>query len=150
MAHSSPPPPSPPAASSSAEVRYGSLFLAVPGAFGGIVPLSTWIANNAAPLSRTSVALGLIVTITNFSSTLAVWMFGPISRPPRYTSAAITLLVFQVGTLLCAVGTLVYLAVENRRRARLRAEHRRAGREDESEERAGLITNESIWFTYVM
>ncbi|KAI0739195.1 MFS general substrate transporter [Daedaleopsis nitida] len=136
-------------ASSDDKVRYGSLFLSVPGAFGGIVPLSTWLANNVAPMARCSVALGVIVTITNFSSTLAVWMFGPISAPPKYTAATITLLVFQIGMLGCAVGTQIYLLAENRRKARLREAAMRDRQErDEEEKEKGA--NDSIWFTYVM
>ena len=129
-------------------MRYGALFLAVPGAFGGIVPLSTWLANNVAPATRRSVALGVIVTMTNFSSTLAVWMFGPISPAPDHTAAKITLLAFQVGMLACALGTFAYVLVENRRKARRRAEAAREGRERDGDE--GQLSNESIWYTYVM
>ncbi|RPD55939.1 MFS general substrate transporter [Lentinus tigrinus ALCF2SS1-6] len=130
-------------------VRYGSLFLFVPGVFCIGPPLGTWIANNTAPLVRRATALALASTIRNVGSILSMWLFGAISPPPRYTSATITLLAFQVGTVVCVVGAWVYLARENRRKERMRAEWRACHRAVDAPREVPL-RNESIWFEYVM
>ncbi|RPD76419.1 MFS general substrate transporter [Lentinus tigrinus ALCF2SS1-7] len=119
-------------------VRYGSLFLIVPGVFCIGPPVSAWISNNTAPLVRRATALGLASTIRNLGTILSMWLYGSISPPPRYTSATITLLAFQIGTVICVAGALVHIVMENKRKERMRLEWRVP------------LRNESIWFEYVM
>ncbi|KAI0716360.1 MFS general substrate transporter [Earliella scabrosa] len=125
--------------------RYGSLFLAVPGTFCIGPPLGTWIANNAAPMIRRGTALALLTTMTNLGSILSTWLLGAISPPPRYTSATITLLVFQIGILVCAVLNLGWLVRENKRKERVRVSGAEARPEHE-----GTMPNESAYFKYVL
>ncbi|TFK91202.1 MFS general substrate transporter [Polyporus arcularius HHB13444] len=131
-------------------VRYGSLFLIVPGVFCIGPPLGAWIANNTAPLVRRATALALASTIRNIGSILSMWLFGSISAPPRYTSASITLLVFQVGTVVCVAGALVHVWRENKRKARRRIEWRASQGMTGEPPREVPVRNESIWFEYVM
>ncbi|RPD53169.1 MFS general substrate transporter [Lentinus tigrinus ALCF2SS1-7] len=125
------------------DVRYGSLFLAVPGTYCIGPPLGTWMANNSAPLIRRGASLALLTTMTNLGSILSTWLLGSLSPPPRYTSATITLLVFQIGILLCSVVNMGWLATENKRKERTKS----STVERESE---GSMPNESVWFRYVM
>ncbi|OSC96591.1 MFS general substrate transporter [Trametes coccinea BRFM310] len=129
-------------------IRYGSLFLLVPGTYCIGPPLGTWAANNSAPLIRRATALALLPVMTNLGSILSTWLLGAISPAPRYTSATITLLAFQVGIIACAVLNMLWLAKENRRKQYERdnivpvdgqAEHDITGKGDDC-----------IWFEYVM
>ena len=110
-----------------------------------------------APLIRRATSLALFTVMTNLGGILSTWLLGSLSPPPRYTSATVTLLVFQGGIFLLALATRVYLAAENARKERLRAE---TEEEDpvvvaaESATSTGLtaveVPNESIWFKYVL
>ncbi|KAI9066852.1 MFS general substrate transporter [Trametes sanguinea] len=128
-------------------IRYGSLFLLVPGTYCIGPPLGTWAANNSAPLIRRATALALLPVMTNLGSILSTWLLGAISPAPRYTAATITLLAFQVAIIACATLNLLWLAKENRRKKQERdivladgeAEHDLVG-----------IGDDCIWFEYVM
>ncbi|KAI0657017.1 MFS general substrate transporter [Cubamyces menziesii] len=126
-------------------VRYGSLFLLVPGTYCIAPPLGTWLANNSAPLIRRATALGLLPAMTNLGSILSTWLLGAISPAPRYTSATVTLLVFQIVIILCAALNMVWLVRENRRKACSRAA---IG----AEQQHSIIGegDDSIWFEYVL
>ncbi|RPD64219.1 MFS general substrate transporter [Lentinus tigrinus ALCF2SS1-6] len=131
-------------------VRYGSLFLIVPGVFCIGPPVSAWISNNTAPLVRRATALGLASTIRNLGTILSMWLYGSISPPPRYTSATITLLAFQIGTVICVAGALVHIVMENKRKERMRLEWRVCHGMMVDPPREVPLRNESIWFEYVM
>lgn len=133
-------------ASFDSHTRYGSLFLAVTGTYCIVPPLGTWIANNTAPLVRRATGLALFAMCANVGAILSTWLYGPISPGPRYTAATIILLVMQVGIALCATGARLYLARENARKKRLREESGVAG----PNEAVGEMSNDSIWFTYVL
>ena len=126
-------------------MRYGSLFLLVPGTYCIAPPLGTWLANNSAPLIRRATALGLLPAMTNLGSILSTWLLGAISPAPRYTSATVTLLVFQIVIILCAALNMVWLVRENRRKACSRAA---IG----AEQQHSIIGegDDSIWFEYVL
>lgn len=135
--------------SSESRVRYGSLFLLVPGVFCIGPSVSARIANNTAPLVRRGTALGLAATVRNLGSILSYWLYGSISPAPRYTSATITLLSFQVGTVVCIAGTWVYIIMENKRKAGARVEWRRRHGSMMEPPRELPLRNESIWYNYV-
>lgn len=84
--------------------------------------------------------------MTNVGYIFVTWLFGTISPAPRYTSATIVLLVFQVGTILCAAANRTWLGMENRKRVMLRGAMT-PPRGDESDVGKG---DESIWFEYVL
>ena len=128
-------------------VRYGSLFLFVAGTYAASPPLGAWTSNNVAPAIRRATAIAFFLTCANLGSIFSTWLFGTISPAPRYTAATITLLVFQIGVLVCAVATRFYLARANGRKAKARLH---ADGEKELEKDMGEMTNESIWFEYVM
>ncbi|KAI0367705.1 MFS general substrate transporter [Pilatotrama ljubarskyi] len=125
-------------------VRYGSLSLLMPRTYCIGPPLVIWMANNSAPLVRRATVLALLPVMTDLGSILSTWLFGDISPALRYTSATITLLVFQIGILLCAVANVLWLTKENRCKARMRATA------VEGQRSVVGVEDESIWFEYVL
>ena len=83
-----------------------------------------------------------------FGAILSSWLYGPISPPPAYTSATIALLAFQVSITLCAMSTLAYFVIQNRRKKVAREEYMLRHGERPPQETS--VSNESIWFEYVM
>lgn len=122
-------------------MRYGSLFLLLPGTYCGAPPLAAWVANNAAPHTRRATALAVLTVHTNAGAILSTWLLGALSPAPRYTRATITLLVFQVGILVCALANIVYL--EARNRGKRVARERLGGRREE-----GVVGDDGAWFEY--
>lgn len=114
----------------------------------------TWISNNTAPSARRTNAISFASMTMQSGTLLSIWLFGPLSPGPRYASATMVLLAFQVGILLCSLATMVYLAAENRRKARLRAAYASAqgtgGAVLATPEDRNTMANDSIWFRYVM
>ena len=123
-------------------MRYGALFLLLPGTYCAAPPLGAWIANNAAPHVSRATALALLTVMTNAGGILATWLLGSLSAPPGYTRATITLLVFQVGIFVCAGANVLYLSARNAKKRVVRAQlgDRRA-------EGPGLGDG-SAWFEY--
>ncbi|OCH86142.1 MFS general substrate transporter [Obba rivulosa] len=126
-------------------VRYGALFLLVPGTYCIGPPLATWTANNVAPHIRRATALAILITMTNSGGILATWLLGTLSPAPKYTKASITFLIFQVGVLFAALVTLLYVNEQNKRKAKLRS----AGLCQEAEPKA-IMGNDSVWYHYVL
>ena len=92
--------------------------------------------------------------MVNLGGILSTWLLGALSPPPQYTSATITLLVFQGGIFAFALLTRVYLAMMNKNKALRRAE---TGGSDfgtaSGETKAATdadVPNDSIWFDYVL
>ncbi|KAI0760055.1 MFS general substrate transporter [Fomes fomentarius] len=140
--------------SENAHVRYAGLLIAAPCIFGVGTAVMTWISNNTAPSARRTNAISFASMTMQLGGFLSLWLFGPLSPGPRYTAATMVLLAFQVGILLCAIATMVYIAAENRRKARLRAEYASAqgtgGAVLAPPEDRNTMANDSIWFKYVM
>ena len=81
--------------------------------------------------------------MANSGGILATWLLGgTLSPPPRYTKATIVLLVLSIVGLLSAAANLVYLRVENKKKAVKRS--LASGREIEE---SGL-GDKSAWFVY--
>ena len=85
----------------------------------------------------------------NTGAIFSAWLFGALSPAPRYHTATVTLVAFQVGVLACAVCVRLYLVRENRRKGQERLHAVGPGAIMESVA-PGDISNESIWFEYVM
>ena len=129
-------------------VRYIALTLAVSGSSSIWPALSAWLTNNTAPFARRTSAIAFSGIITRFGSILSMWLYGPISAPPTYASATITLLAFQAVLIVCTMFCLAYLVAENRRKKVAREAY--ILRHGERPPRATPVSNESIWFEYVL
>lgn len=127
--------------SDSKHVKYGSLFLSLPGTYCLAPALSTWNANNTAPHVRRATAIAIVFMLTNSGGILATWLLGSLSPAPKYTKAAITFVVFSVVILLCAVANMSYLSRQNRQKAEIRS------KSEKKEEPKGL-GDRSAWFVY--
>lgn len=80
--------------------------------------------------------------MTNSGGILSTWLLGgTLSPPPKYTTASITLLVFQIAMFVCTALNIAYLMVRNKEKARARADT------DISEEGTG-IGDDSIFYDY--
>lgn len=132
-------------------VRYGSLFLLVPGTFAIGPPLGAWAANNSSPFTQRATALAMLSVSTNVGGILSTWLFGAISSAPRYTSATIILLVFQVAIVVFAASNVLWLSSENRRKRAVRLTQ--TGQDGGPQMQQGpkvAIGNDNVRFTYVL
>ncbi|KAI0808102.1 major facilitator superfamily domain-containing protein [Fomes fomentarius] len=138
----------------------GAFLLAVPCMFGIQPALPAWLANNTPQLACRTIAVAFAGVLTLAGNILSVWLFGPVSPPPKYESATVVLMALQVGILGCAVGTMVYVAKENRKKARAREAYASAQMVNGAAGGEGLgivlaedkgeMTNDSIWYKYIM
>lgn len=103
--------------------------------------MSTWNANNVAPVSRRATAVAIGFIMTNSGGILATWLLGSLSPPPEYTKATVTFVAFAVGMVVFNGLNLGYLWWQNRKKAERRTQ---IAREDEPE---GLGDG-SAWFVY--
>ncbi|KAF9445028.1 MFS general substrate transporter [Macrolepiota fuliginosa MF-IS2] len=90
-------------------VLYGSLFLAVSGAYS-ISPISSaWASNNSEPHYRRATAIALVAVLTNGAGIVSTWSF-PDSAAPRYTGTIIMNLTcaIMVGVLSAINGLLLH------------------------------------------
>ncbi|EMD35419.1 hypothetical protein CERSUDRAFT_116188 [Gelatoporia subvermispora B] len=109
------------------QVRYGALFLMVPGTYCIGPPLATWTANNIAPHIRRATALAVLITMTNSGGILSTWLLGTLSPPPKYTNASITFLIFQKNQILRSSDEL-----------------------GTAPEPRGALGNDSVWYQYTL
>ncbi|KAJ3787107.1 major facilitator superfamily domain-containing protein [Lentinula aff. detonsa] len=127
--------------SQSKRVQYGSLFFSVTGAYMAAPTQATWNANNASPQTRRATVIAMGFILANSGGIVATWLLGSLSPAPRYTKATITLLVFSLLAALFSVLNLLYLRVQNGKKAERR---KTMSREDEE---PGL-GNHSAWYIY--
>ncbi|KAJ7611763.1 major facilitator superfamily domain-containing protein [Roridomyces roridus] len=122
-------------------VQYASLFLSVTGSYIQACSVSTWNANNSAPLVRRATAIAFAFIMTNSGGILSTWLLGSLSAPPFYTKATKILLSFSVLMAVFSVLNMAYLANENRKKAQMRKD---ISREDEDPS----LGDRSAWFVY--
>ncbi|RDX42187.1 MFS general substrate transporter [Lentinus brumalis] len=130
-------------------VRYAALFLLVPASFCVAPPLGTWAVNNSAPFARRATALALVSGMTNIGAVLATWLFA-MSPAPRYTSATIVLLVFQVAVVVCATANRLWLAHETRRKEKLRQASGLTSAPEHGPDSVMEAGDDSIWYKFVL
>ncbi|KAJ7579912.1 major facilitator superfamily domain-containing protein [Mycena floridula] len=127
--------------SSNKHVRYGSLFLSIPGTYTAAPTLSSWSSNNAAPNTRRATAIAIGFIMTNSGGILSTWLLGYISVAPKYRGGIITLLTMSAAMILVAICNILYLKSQNRKKAQTRAIR---SRHDEDP----ALGDKSAWFIY--
>lgn len=127
--------------STNPHVQYGSLFFSISGINCAGPSLAAWLANNAAPQTRRATAIAIGFIMTNIGAILALWLFSAWSKPPRYTSGTIVLLVSACMMTLLSFCNLLYLRSQNRKKALAR---QRGTKEAE----ASGLGDRSAWFIY--
>lgn len=128
--------------STSSNVRYGAIFLLLPGTYCSAPPLQAWVANNSAPHVRRATALAIYLIMTNSGGILSTWLLGSLSPAPKYTKASITLLIFQIGLFVCTALNMVYLTMRNKEKAIARA----TGGVDQGEQKG--LGDDSVDYDY--
>ncbi|KAF9267380.1 MFS general substrate transporter [Marasmius fiardii PR-910] len=122
-------------------VRYGSLYLTVPGVYAVAPVVSAWMANNSEPYytRATSIAVGFIAT--NSGGITSTWMF-PTKEGPRFIKTTIVDLVFSALIVVIAIVNALYLRRQNRikkeRRAQILAPYLEDGKSEDGGERAWM------------
>ncbi|KAJ8080518.1 hypothetical protein AAF712_003076 [Marasmius tenuissimus] len=93
-------------------VRYGSLYLTVPGVYAAAPVIAAWMSNNSEPYytRATSIAVGFIAT--NSGGITSTWMF-PSKDGPKFTRTTIIDLVFSASIIVIALMNALYLRRQN-------------------------------------
>ncbi|KAL1411874.1 hypothetical protein Q8F55_002853 [Vanrija albida] len=123
---------------------YAALFLQVMGAYT-VAPLqSTWMPNNLAPFYRrvTGITMGFIST--NSGGILSTWLF-PKREAPHYKRGTSVSLGMAVSMIFWSVLNMLYLARENRKRAKLAESETEAFTEEDGE-----LGDRSAKFKYIL
>ncbi|KAK0202234.1 major facilitator superfamily domain-containing protein [Desarmillaria ectypa] len=98
--------------SSSANTRYGSLFLSIPGVYTSAPMLSTWNSTNSAPHVRRATAIAIGFMMTSAGGILSTWLMGSLSTAPKYVLGTGVMVAFSggmtVGSALC-LGYFVWM-----------------------------------------
>ncbi|KAL0571337.1 hypothetical protein V5O48_010619 [Marasmius crinis-equi] len=102
-------------------IRYGSLYLTVPGVYAAAPVIAAWMSNNSEPYytRATSIAFGFIAT--NSGGITSTWLF-PSKEGPKFTKTTIIDLVFSTLILVFAIVNALYLRRQNRIKEERRAE----------------------------
>ncbi|KAA1083660.1 hypothetical protein PGT21_002914 [Puccinia graminis f. sp. tritici] len=108
-------------ASGHEQVRYGSLFLSVPGAYGVSPSLSAWTADNSAPHMRKATALALGTMVGNSGGLFSVWIF-VLGHKPRYSLPTAINLFFGVLIIACSILNTLWLSHAQKRKVARRNE----------------------------
>jgi hypothetical protein len=85
------------------------------------------------PYIRRATTMALGFAVTNSAGILATWLFGDLSRAPRYVKAAQILLIFSVLMGLVSALNIWYLSVQNQGKAGARGGSPAGSTEDASD-----------------
>ncbi|KAK0457493.1 major facilitator superfamily domain-containing protein [Desarmillaria tabescens] len=105
--------------SSSANARYGSLFLSIPGAYTSAPTLSTWNAANSAPHVRRATAIAIGFMMTSAGGILSTWLLGSLSTAPKYVLGTRVMVGFSGGMAVGSALCLGYFVWMNRRKRQM-------------------------------
>ncbi|WAQ86731.1 hypothetical protein PtA15_7A459 [Puccinia triticina] len=89
-------------------VRYASLFLSIPGAFGVMPSLAAWTADNSEPHVRKASALAWGGMVANVGGLFSVWIF-TLGQPPRYPLPTEINIFLAVVIITCCVLNVMWL-----------------------------------------
>ncbi|KAJ3575382.1 hypothetical protein NP233_g1135 [Leucocoprinus birnbaumii] len=124
-------------------ILYGSLFLTIGGSSAVGPAHTTWQSNNTSPHIRKATGIAFLIMMANCSGILAIWLFGFLSEPPRYTTAMITMLTFSCLIELVAGINIAYLWSQNKKKRLIRAVMKK-------EDEASGLGDKSAWFEYIL
>lgn len=91
--------------------------------------MTTWNANNVAPIPRRATAVIIGYIMTNSGGILATWLLGSLSPPPKCTKATVTFTCFSVVMVVFNGLNLPYLWWQNQKKAQRR--EKLASKDDE-------------------
>ncbi|KAK0457498.1 major facilitator superfamily domain-containing protein [Desarmillaria tabescens] len=109
--------------SSSANTRYGSLFLTIPGVYTTTPTLGTWNSTNSAPHVRRATAIAVGFMVASAGGIVSTWLIGSLSTAPKYVLGTKVMVGFSVGMIVGSALCLGYFVQMNeRKRGMLRRE----------------------------
>ncbi|WAR56602.1 hypothetical protein PtB15_7B451 [Puccinia triticina] len=90
------------------KLRYASLFLSIPGAYGVMPSLAAWTADNSEPHVRKASALACGGMVANVGGLFSVWIF-TLGQPPRYSLPTEVNLFLAVVIITCCILNVMWL-----------------------------------------
>ncbi|KAF5319115.1 hypothetical protein D9611_014104 [Ephemerocybe angulata] len=118
------------------QTRYAACFLMIMGGSVGGPMLVTWGTDNAAPDTMRAVVTAAIPGIGAFGAVMAVWTYAP-SDAPDYRKGNLANLSACSAIFVIVSLTALYIAWENRKRARGERDHRLEGLSEKETMRLG-------------
>lgn len=92
----------------SSSIKYGSLFLIIPGTYAVIPSLAAWVSNNSAPYARKATGLALGPIAANFGGLISTLLLTS-SSPSNDATASMLNVVFAILGVLTCLANLAYL-----------------------------------------
>ncbi|KAI7941672.1 hypothetical protein MJO29_013746 [Puccinia striiformis f. sp. tritici] len=108
-------------ASSSAKVRYGSLFISIPGAYAVSPSLGAWTADNSEPHKRKATAIALGAMVANSGGLFSVWIF-VLGKKPRYHLPTAFNIFFGVAIIVCCILNTIWLSHAQKKKVAKRSD----------------------------
>ncbi|KAK0457494.1 major facilitator superfamily domain-containing protein [Desarmillaria tabescens] len=105
--------------SSSANTRYGSLFLSIPGVYTSAPTLSTWNSINSAPHVRRATAIAIGFMMGCAGGILSTWLLGSLSTAPKYVLGTRVMVAFSGGMAVGSALCLWYFVWMNQRKRKI-------------------------------
>ncbi|KAI9612941.1 hypothetical protein H4Q26_010210, partial [Puccinia striiformis f. sp. tritici PST-130] len=101
------------------KVRYGSLFISMPGAYAVVPSLAAWATSNSAPYRRKASTIAITAISGGFGGLLCVWVFVIASKPRYYLPTGLSI-AFGVALIICCILNTIWLKraqeIKSRRR----------------------------------
>lgn len=97
-------------------VRYGSLFISLAGAYGCSPCLGAWLTTNSEPYARKEVTVAVGPAIGNLGGLAEVWFFA-LAHKPRFALPTLLSIAFSAGIFLCSVLNIMWLTYAQRMKA---------------------------------
>ncbi|KAK0445887.1 major facilitator superfamily domain-containing protein [Armillaria borealis] len=105
--------------SSSAHIRYGSLFLSIPGVYATTPTLASWNSTNSAPHVRRATAIAIAFILSSVGGILSTWLMGSLSTAPKYVLGTKVMVAFSGGMAVGSALCLWYFVWMNRKKAKM-------------------------------
>lgn len=100
---------------SQTKLKYGSLFLSVPGIYSIPPSLAAWLSNNSFGHYRKAVSIAIGFICTNLGGILSTWLF-PNSESPQFRRATIINITFSSIIVIFTILNMCWLRYANVRK----------------------------------
>ncbi|EJD45751.1 MFS general substrate transporter [Auricularia subglabra TFB-10046 SS5] len=120
-------------ASSDPQVRYGATFIIASGAFSYGAICNAHVSANVISDTARSSAIGMNVMLGNIGGLISTWSFLPFDGPDYHIGNGLNLATSSA-TLLTAIGMLVWMTADNKKRERRDVDAELAGLDEKQVE----------------
>ncbi|PBK63052.1 hypothetical protein ARMSODRAFT_894938 [Armillaria solidipes] len=108
--------------SSSAHIRYGSLFLSIPGVYANTPTLASWNSTNSAPHVRRATAIAIAFILSSVGGILSTWLMGSLSTAPKYVLGTRVMVAFSCGMSVGSALCLGYFMLMNKKKRKMQGQ----------------------------